>query len=376
MSAADTQYMVYLLSISQQMPIYFSYFMPWIGLACSIIALIVLFFFKPTEDTIIIFIFKWQYSIVVLYSLNMIFLDPIFSVPLFGYNPGMNVSDALCAIQYVLMRFIYCLSPWMQAVTYYILANWVSGTKLFYFFIFKVITFDRLWSVFLRQRINIKRNKLNLSLLILLVFGLVLIANSINGWYYSETISVSTNVFNATLNRTVRIKVTYSKCTQGDKTLVVVQDLIFIIVRVGIPVIIMFVCNFILIKHVRTIRSNVARTNTNHNQRHENKFTMAVWFINTAFFLLNLPYFVFIIFSNSLQFTGYFNTLSMLSQMQIVLFQQIAVLLSYMFTLSEFWIDLVLNRLFRAEIRRALFTLLKRPSQIIDSTIAAYRSSN
>ena len=78
---------------------------------------------------------------------------------------------------------------------------------------------------------------------------------------------------------------------------------------------------------------------------------------------------MFIIFSNSLQFTGYYNTLSMLSQVQIVL-------LSYMFTLSEFWIDLVLNRLFRAEICRALFTLLKRPSQIIDSTIAAYRSSN
>lgn len=170
------------------------------------------------------------------------------------------------------------------------------------------------------------------ELLILLIFGLVLVANIINGWYYSETISVSTNVFNATLNRTVRIKVTYSKCTQDDKTLVVAQDLIFIIMRVGIPVIIMFACNFILIKHVRTIRSNVTRTNTTHNQRHENKFILAVWFINTAFFLLNLPYFVFIIFSNSLQFTGYYNTLSMLSQVQIVL-------LSSMFTLSEFWID-------------------------------------
>lgn len=134
MSAADTQYMVYLLSISQQMPIYFSYFMPWIGLACGIIALIVLFFFKPTEDTIIIFIFKWQYSIVVLYSLNMIFIDSIFSVPLFGYNPGMNVSDALCAIQYVLMRFIYCLSPWMQAVTYCFLTKLSLWDKVILYF--------------------------------------------------------------------------------------------------------------------------------------------------------------------------------------------------------------------------------------------------
>lgn len=117
MSSSEA-YSKYLYNLIIKLPIYFTYFMPWIGLSCAIFACGALFLRKRTEDSIIIFLFKWQYTICVLYVLNMIFIDTQFSIIILNYLSTYNVADIVCKVQLIGMRFIYCLSPWMQVVKY------------------------------------------------------------------------------------------------------------------------------------------------------------------------------------------------------------------------------------------------------------------
>lgn len=109
-------YTIWLSTLNNNLPTYFSYFAPWIGISSGAFALAALFLRKKTqEDSLIRFLFKWQYSIVLIYALNMIFLDTQFT-RLFNYNSFINVTDSFCKIQFVFLRFTYCSAPWMQVV--------------------------------------------------------------------------------------------------------------------------------------------------------------------------------------------------------------------------------------------------------------------
>ena len=116
-STDDIQYASMLIDIQLKMPIYFSYTVPWIGLVSSSFALIVLFLSKRSENSLIIYIFKWQYAIGVIYALNLVFLDNTYSQKLFNYSLNINVPVFLCQIEFVVINTIYCLSPWMQVVS-------------------------------------------------------------------------------------------------------------------------------------------------------------------------------------------------------------------------------------------------------------------
>jgi hypothetical protein len=119
----DQDFTKYLTSINVKLQYIFTYSVPWLGLALSILALIALI--KPRRrvqgKSLLIYIFKWQYAIAIIYWLNLIFNDDPYSKKLFNYSLRQNLSDPICKLTFMLLKFIYCTSPWMQVVIFLLL---------------------------------------------------------------------------------------------------------------------------------------------------------------------------------------------------------------------------------------------------------------
>ena len=123
-SLQDLQYISQLSQTTNQIPVYYAYSIPWMTIACNLFALGVLFFRKRTGtgtgsssgQNLVILIFKWQYFSGLLYTLNMILNDNTFSQTLFNYVSTKYVEDYVCKIHLVLMKYFYCMAPWMQVV--------------------------------------------------------------------------------------------------------------------------------------------------------------------------------------------------------------------------------------------------------------------
>ena len=115
-SQEDSSYAALLNQISNQLVLYFSYSIPWTAIFISLLVLCVLFFRKRTEKTLIILVFKAEYIICLVFALNMILNDDVFSFGLFKYVSTQNVDDIVCKLHLVLMKYFYCMAPWMQVV--------------------------------------------------------------------------------------------------------------------------------------------------------------------------------------------------------------------------------------------------------------------
>lgn len=115
-STQDLLYAKWLSQVSSKISLYYSYSIPWMTIICNLFALGVLFFRKRTEENLLILIFKWQYFIGLIYSLNMVFNDNVFSYSLFNYVSTQNVADIVCKLHLIWMKYIYCMAPWMQVV--------------------------------------------------------------------------------------------------------------------------------------------------------------------------------------------------------------------------------------------------------------------
>ena len=120
-SSEDKEFAKYLNSINMQLQYIFSYSVPWLGLALSTFALIALMKRRRRGQgkNLLIYIFKWRYAIAITYWLNMIFNDSKFSYKLFTYTLNTFVSDPICKLSFMFMRFFYCVSPWMQVVIFF-----------------------------------------------------------------------------------------------------------------------------------------------------------------------------------------------------------------------------------------------------------------
>ena len=113
------QNLVKLLStVGSQLKLYFSYSVPWLALGFSTVALLVLVLRKRREKNLVIYLFAWQYAFVILFCLNLLFNDPQFYLKLFSYSLKQYVSDPVCKMSNMFLRFFYCASPWMQVVIY------------------------------------------------------------------------------------------------------------------------------------------------------------------------------------------------------------------------------------------------------------------
>ena len=119
-SPEDRDFIDYLVSVNSQLQNIFSYSVPWLGLAFSTFALIALMKHRSRGrgKYLLIYIFKWRYSISIVYWLNMIFNDEQNSLDLFNYSIRRNVSDPICKLTTMVKQFFYCVPPWMQVVIY------------------------------------------------------------------------------------------------------------------------------------------------------------------------------------------------------------------------------------------------------------------
>lgn len=221
------------------------------------------------------------------------------------------------------------------------------------------MTFDRLWSVYLENKLKIKRNKKTVTILIFIVLGFVFVVDQVYMAYYVQNQRYPVYVFNKTLNKSQLVFITVATCVQNNKTLVVAQDMMFVLMRVIVPFIIMVFCNFILIKHIRESRKRVIR---GRNQKKENSFTLAVAIMNGSFLFFNIwviPYFIIVYYST---FSGI--TLASVPYAISLFYGTCAILISYLFTLSQFLIDMIFNKVFRKEILVSCLILTGRGNRV------------
>lgn len=115
-SEQDKAFASYMVSASIQIYTIFSYSVPWVGIILSVFATIALMKPRRRRKNLLIYIFKWQYLISIIFWLNMLFNDSQFTLRLFNYSLMQSVSDPICKLSNMLLRFFYCASPWMQVV--------------------------------------------------------------------------------------------------------------------------------------------------------------------------------------------------------------------------------------------------------------------
>jgi hypothetical protein len=222
-----------------------------------------------------------------------------------------------------------------------------------------VLTVDRFWSVYLGNKLKIKRNKLSLTILMLIIFGFLFLTNGVNFFTYANFFSIRIpNVINGVLvNFTI---LSGSTCTQlSDWN--VVQQLEFSLMRSIVPFVIMVILNVLLIKHIAESRKRIAQ---NRSQKRENHFTIAVTLMNGAFFVTNFPRFVTTIMNITFTYSGLPPTEDPnLLNAQLSVFYTTCIIFSLVFTLAQFWLDLTLNSLFRKEVID-LFLRIARRNQV------------
>lgn len=212
-----------------------------------------------------------------------------------------------------------------------------------------MLTFDRLWSVYLENKLGIKRNKITVTFFILMILTFVFLVDQLYMAYYVQNTRTPYSVFNKALNKTVTAYKITAVCVQYNSDLVLAQDLVFLVMRILLPFIIMTVCNAVLISHIRKSRQRIVH---GRDEKKERSFTMAVVIMNVWFLVCNIGAVVYFIVFYYMKFTGlswplvpfYINSL----------YGACATLLSYVFTLSQFFIDMIFNKIFRKEMIAAL----------------------
>lgn len=112
----DIAYMNYLLTVMDNLQAAFAYTLPWLGLVVFTFAALALIIPRRKEENLLVYIFKWQYSIAIVYWLNMAFINPPFSLKLFNYSLRASVPDVICKLSPMISNFIVCAAPWMQVV--------------------------------------------------------------------------------------------------------------------------------------------------------------------------------------------------------------------------------------------------------------------
>jgi hypothetical protein len=196
--------------------------------------------------------------------------------------------------------------------------------------------------MYLENRLGIKRCKKNITILILIVISLVFVISQVNMLYYA--ISTRYPVFNTTLNKYTFINNTLV-CTQSNLDILFIQDMIFVLMRIILPFVIMVSCNVFLVKHISKTRKLVIR---GRKQKREHSFTIAVSIMNASFLVCNIGVAVYYVVIYYLAFSG--DSMPSRPYNIFIMFGSCATLFSYIFTFSEFFIDMFFNKVFRKEI--------------------------
>lgn len=207
------------------------------------------------------------------------------------------------------------------------------------------------------ENLKIRRNKMNVTILILIVFAFVLAANIINFWPTATRFNLPEEVFNTTTNQSSIIEIFFHQGCASSQSIQFGQDLIKSLMQPCVPFFIMLVLNVLLIRKIRCAKKRAAKLFTSSRQQPTSKvvaekrelhFAMSVLFINFSYLILNTPFVAMMTYGYITKFQSVQR--DMYSQNLFVLCTTVSLYSSFLFTLLEFWRDLALNRLFRHEV--------------------------
>lgn len=181
----------------------------------------------------------------------------------------------------------------------------------------------------------------------------VFLVSQVNMLYYAQNSFLLTFIYNETLNTTVISRKNISACNQANVQIVLVQDMIFVIMRIILPFVIMVICNVILVKYISSKRKVIIR---GRKEKREHSFTIVVSIINGSFLFCNISVVIYYIIVYYYRFSG---TSVTVETYKASLFGTCAILFSYLFTLSEFFIDVIFNKVFRIKMLSLLLYLTR-----------------
>lgn len=225
--------------------------------------------------------------------------------------------------------------------------------------------------MYLENKLKIKRNKKTVTALILIVFSFVLLVSQIYLIIYQRDAAALISVFNETLNKTVSKRIVIPICDQANQKILLAQDMIYIIMRIIFPFIIMVICNVILINYIRKSRQVLV---SSLRERKEQSFTIVVAIMNLTYLFCNIAVIVYYIMLYYYSFTE--TMLDIVPYYSNLIFGISAILLSYIFTFSQFFIDLIFNKVFRSEIFSALSYIFDLGKNILLHSISSISRSN
>ena len=172
--------------------------------------------------------------------------------------------------------------------------------------------------------------------------------------FYAQNFVYSTSILNETLNITLIIRTNVTACNQANSNIVLAQDMIYVIMRILLPFIIMVICNVILVNYIRNRRKAIIRGRV---AKREYNFTIVVSIINGSFLFCNISVVIYYILAYYMKFLDI--SLPLVPRYINSLFGTCAILFSYIFTLSEFFIDLIFNKVFRKKMLSMLLFLTR-----------------
>ena len=212
-----------------------------------------------------------------------------------------------------------------------------------------MITLDRFWILYFERRFGIKRNKKNITILILILLSFVFVICQLYMAVYQIKIRIP-------LNATYLLNNTLSICAQANPDVFFAQDVVFVIMRIILPFVIMVSCNVILVNHIRKTRKVIIR---GRNKKRENSFTMAVSIMNLCFLVCNIGVVFYYSIIYYLRFSGLGRLFTSSSNSILSLYGTCSILFSYIFTLFQVFIDIIFNKVFRKEIFFLLRSLIR-----------------
>lgn len=307
---SNLTYIAYLNQLSSSINWYYNIISSSIGIPCNILSIFI-FFRLMRNKTNMGFLGVWQCCI----DLAMLLLFLLaFRSQTFGFSVP-STSDSACKFLTYMRRFILHASSWIPVVT----------------------TFDRFVFVFYGQneRFKFMKNKLILTVLILVLFSIITIMDIPNMLFY--------------LN---------GKSCSGDFAVVVSSDIISICLRTYFPSALMIFFNLIMIHKI--YKSSKIIIKQTSNTRKEHQFTRAVIAFDSYFFLLNFPLSLFYIFSDINSYSGALDG-DKLFAANYSLVGAIAGNISFCEQTLSFFMYLGFNKLFRHELGYLLGKYLRIP---------------
>lgn len=261
------------------------------------------------------------------YSINSA-INMIIIVHLFVYSYGVEIrvffflmSNIVCKMYSFFVRVFFQMSSWLNVI----------------------ITADRLLFILFSKKLKFQSNKPILSFILCSFMVLILATNSPNFFFYVDYI-------NPNSNRTGP-PYTIKYCTASPLVLLI-RNAQVVVIRVGLPFVLMFLMNFYLLIKVRKSQKKFK------NSKYELRFSLTVMASSFIFLISLLPNIVWTILTNMFQSNRTMERRQTYAAF-LSLLEVCSILISFINYSFDFLIHLAFNSIFRQEILLILQNIIK-----------------